>query len=41
MERLRSLAREALTWPFLEDRQRLVWAAVLEFDVVPTQDHQG
>ncbi|CAE7252868.1 unnamed protein product [Symbiodinium sp. CCMP2592] len=38
MERLRRLAREALTWPFLEDRQQLVWTAVLEFDAVPTQD---
>ncbi|CAE7240286.1 unnamed protein product [Symbiodinium microadriaticum] len=37
MERLQDLAREALTWPFLEDEQRLVWAAVLEFDAVPTQ----
>ncbi|CAE7947855.1 pol [Symbiodinium sp. KB8] len=37
MERLRALAREALTWPFLKDQQRLMWAAVLEFDVVPTQ----
>eukprot|EP00439_Symbiodinium_sp_Y106_P079113 s585_g17.t2 len=32
MERLRGLAREALAWPFLQDGQRLVWAAVLEFD---------
>eukprot|EP00439_Symbiodinium_sp_Y106_P064170 s450_g10.t1 len=23
---------QALTWPFLEDRQQLVWTAVLEFD---------
>ncbi|CAE7208933.1 unnamed protein product [Symbiodinium sp. CCMP2456] len=38
MERLQRLAREALTWPFLEDRQRLIWAAVLEFNAVPTQD---
>ncbi|CAE7252991.1 unnamed protein product [Symbiodinium sp. CCMP2592] len=38
MERLRGLAREALAWPFLEDKQRLLWAAVLEFDAVPTQD---
>ena len=27
-------------WPFLEDEQRLLWAAVLEFDAVPTQDWQ-
>ncbi|CAE7405594.1 irc3, partial [Symbiodinium sp. KB8] len=27
----------ALARPFLEDEQRLVWAAVLEFDAVPTQ----
>eukprot|EP00439_Symbiodinium_sp_Y106_P081998 s585_g21.t1 len=32
MECLRRLAREALTWLFLDDRQRLVWTAVLEFD---------
>ncbi|CAE7356936.1 Ken-052 [Symbiodinium necroappetens] len=32
MERMRSLAQEALSWPFLDERQRLVWAAVLEFD---------
>ncbi|CAE7323090.1 FP2 [Symbiodinium sp. KB8] len=32
MERLHGLAREALAWPFLEEEQRLVWAAVLEFD---------
>ncbi|CAE7252874.1 unnamed protein product [Symbiodinium sp. CCMP2592] len=38
MERLQGLAREALTWPFLEDHQRLLWAAVLEFNAVPTQD---
>ncbi|CAE7948686.1 unnamed protein product, partial [Symbiodinium sp. KB8] len=38
MERLRTLAREALTWHFLEDHQRVLWAAVLEFDAVPTQD---
>ncbi|OLP82821.1 putative helicase [Symbiodinium microadriaticum] len=38
MERVRSLAKEALTWPFLDERQRLVWAAVLEFDAVPSQN---
>ncbi|CAE7745794.1 irc3 [Symbiodinium sp. CCMP2592] len=38
MERLRGLASEALAWPFLEDEQRLIWAAVLEFDAVPTQE---
>ncbi|CAE7218414.1 unnamed protein product [Symbiodinium sp. CCMP2592] len=38
MEHLRTLAREALTWDFLEDHQRMLWAAVLEFDAVPTQD---
>ncbi|CAE7440951.1 unnamed protein product [Symbiodinium microadriaticum] len=38
MDRLRGLAREALMWPFLEDEQRLLWAAVLEFDAVPTQE---
>ncbi|CAE7232649.1 FP2, partial [Symbiodinium sp. KB8] len=37
MERLHGLAREALAWPFLEEEQRLVWAAVLEFDAVPTE----
>ena len=29
---------QAVVWPFLEDEQRLVWAAVLEFDAVPTQE---
>ena len=38
MERLRNLAREALTWEHLSDQQRLVWAAALEFDVVPVQE---
>ncbi|CAE7774494.1 PHPT1 [Symbiodinium necroappetens] len=42
MERLQRLAREAvhaaLTWPFLEDHRRLIWAAVLQFNAVPTQD---
>ena len=38
MERLRNLAREALTWEHLSDQQRLVWAAALELDVVPMQE---
>ena len=38
VERLRSLAREALTWEHLSDEQRLVWAAALEFDAVPVQE---
>ena len=38
MERLRNLAREALTWEHLSDQQRLVWAAALELDVVPVQE---
>ena len=38
MERLRNLAREALTWEHLSDHQRLVWAAALEMDVVPVQE---
>ena len=38
MERLRNLAREALTWEHLSDRQHLVWAAALELDVVPAQE---
>ena len=38
MERLRNLAREALTWEHLSDHQRLVWAAALELDVVPVQE---
>ena len=38
MERLRSLAQEALTWPHLNDEQRLMWATVLELDVVPLQE---
>ena len=38
MERLRNLAREALTWEHLSDQQRLVWAAVLKLDVVPLQE---
>ncbi|CAK9004982.1 unnamed protein product, partial [Durusdinium trenchii] len=35
MERLRCLAREALSWPFLTRRQRLVWGAALELEAVP------
>ena len=38
MERLRNLAHEALTWSHLGERQRLVWAAVLELDAVPLQE---
>ena len=38
MERLRNLAREALTWPHLGERQRLIWAAALELDAVPMQE---
>jgi len=38
MERLRNLAQEALTWPHLGERQRLVWAAALELDAVPLQE---
>ena len=38
MERLRNLAHEALTWPHLGEKQRLVWAAVLELDAVPLQE---
>ena len=38
MERLRNLAREALTWEHLSQHQRLVWAASLELDVVPVQE---
>ena len=39
MQRLQNLAQEALTWPHLGERQRLVWAAALELDAVPLQDH--
>ena len=38
MERLRTLAQEALTWQHLGERQRLVWAATLELDAVPFQE---
>ena len=38
MQRLRGLAREAMTWPFLEDQQRLKWAAVLHFNAVPIEE---
>ena len=41
MQRLRNLAREALTWEHLSDQQRLVWAATLELDVVPVQEGTG
>jgi len=38
MERLRNLAQEALSWPHLNGQQRLMWATVLELDVVPVQE---
>ncbi|CAK9034567.1 unnamed protein product [Durusdinium trenchii] len=38
MERLRCLAREALSWAWLTPRQRLVWAAAIELDAVPLQE---
>ena len=38
MQRLRNLAQEALTWPHLGQKQRLVWAAVVELDAVPLQE---
>ena len=38
MERLRNLAHEALSWPHLNGQQRLMWATVLELDVVPLQE---
>jgi len=41
MERLRCLAREALSWAWLTPQQRLVWAAAIELDAVPLQDHFG
>ena len=33
--------RKALTWSFLDDAQRLRWAAVLELDAVPTEACRG
>ncbi|CAK9068627.1 unnamed protein product [Durusdinium trenchii] len=41
MERLRCLAREALSWAWLTPQQRLVWAAAIELDAVPLQEHFG
>ena len=38
MERLRCLAREALSWAWLTPQQRLVWAAAIELDAVPLQE---
>ena len=38
MQRMRNLAHEALTWPPLGQRQRLVWAAALELNAVPMQE---
>ena len=40
MQRLRNLAHEALTWPHLRQKQRLVWAAALKLDAVPLQEQQ-
>ena len=40
MERLRNLAREALSWRHLNGQQRLLWATVLELNVVPLQDRK-
>ena len=34
-------ARKALTWSFLDDAQRLRWAAMLELDAVPTEACSG
>ena len=41
MERLRNLAQEALTWPHLGQRQRLLWAAAMELEAVPFQEPLG
>ena len=41
MQRLRNLAHEALTWPHLGEKQRLVWAASLELKAVPFQELLG
>ena len=38
IERLRNLAHEALTWPHLNGQQQLMWATVLELNVVPLQE---
>ncbi|CAK9048112.1 unnamed protein product, partial [Durusdinium trenchii] len=38
MERLRCLAREALSWAWLTPQQRLVWAAAIKLDAVPLQE---
>ena len=38
MARLRTLAQEALTWSHLSQGQRLLWATVLQLDVVPLQE---
>ena len=38
MQRLQNLAHEALSWPHLGERQRLVWAAALELNAVPMQE---
>ena len=41
MQRLQNLAHEALSWPHLGERQRLVWAAALELEAVPFQEQLG
>ena len=33
-----SAVQKALTWPFLDEQQRMIWAAVLEFNAVPAQE---
>eukprot|EP00930_Biecheleria_cincta_P013187 TRINITY_DN11894_c0_g3_i1.p1 TRINITY_DN11894_c0_g3~~TRINITY_DN11894_c0_g3_i1.p1 ORF type:complete len:1448 (+),score=185.85 TRINITY_DN11894_c0_g3_i1:104-4447(+) len=38
MQRLRTLAREALSWAHIGSRQRLISAAVLTLDAVPVQE---
>ena len=38
MQRLQNLAHEALSWPHLGERRRLVWAAALELNAVPMQE---
>ncbi|CAE8619268.1 unnamed protein product, partial [Polarella glacialis] len=38
LQRVRALAREALTWPHLPAWQRLEWAAALMLDVVPMKE---
>eukprot|EP00438_Fugacium_kawagutii_P022259 Skav227701 [mRNA] locus=scaffold1635:78713:83912:+ [translate_table: standard] len=38
LRRLRNLASEALTWPHLGGRQRLLWLAAAELEAVPVQE---